>query len=962
MSRRIVQLMIGSIGILYFIIASTQSSTAVPHRYTMRDSVTSDTVSMPPVADFVPTKSEGNPPFQVQFLNQSQGDYTNSQWDFGDGETSTETHPTHTYALTGTYTVKLTVSGPVGSNTITKTDFIKVHSFPPVHPDGWDLTFGSYGFVDTDCVQSGPMYNFSAFARQSDGRIVVLAGCDNGYGVLLTRYLADGTLDPSFGVVGRARHTDTVNTSTLLVQPDDKIVVAHGLMLSRFLPNGTVDETFGSNGVANAFPDANLSSRFSQALLQDDGKVVAVGVKDNQPFIARYTTAGALDTTFNGVGYQIDSIANIAKQDDFANRWQQVLLLFNGKLLVNRKQIVVTDPFTGVTRESFILKRYNENGAPDLAFGSNGVLEFDHYFRMLAALANGKMIGWQHDHIVRFAYNGTVDPTFPAIPGYNAVTDAAGRLYVISYRPIRRYSADGVPDLDFGKQGEVQPPTSVISPRLLVEPTGSILALQSRQSGSNSNNHTVVLLRYLDGHPLPPVTQPPLTLLYAVLDNNLGDGWTRLVNNLEAGVRSGMTVRLLIDGPTDHDVYLYDVQPDTNPFCPNPANPTCDGRYAEGLNFWRIANENSAHPDSLYQFLVDAMNTYPTADKINLALIGHGSGWSANVLPGQPSIWRDQNETVGGMLWDDHPATGQPDSRSLSTKALGQALTWAGEATGKTIDLLYLDGCSMGMAEVAYEVRNGARYLLASPNIDWASFNYHALLPEVANATGRTLGERWLQIEAAELRTNPGHPFTLSLLDLAQMDEVATAASALADSLRTLAPTQPAQVLAAFTATDRFDSDYDGDLDTLDAYSDLPDFVNQIRQALPDAGAVQAAAQGLQSALTAAVLAKDSANGSPWLFSDQNWNWRNYGGLGIYLPLGQDETRRQLFYHANNLGWTADTTWDEFLTAFWAGNSHAATPLTEMPVCHATTQGCRGLANPLPIESPVMLFIPLARK
>lgn len=459
--------------------------------------------------------------------------------------------------------------------------------------------------------------------------------------------------------------------------------------------------------------------------------------------------------------------------------------------------------------------------------------------------------------------------------------------------------------------------------------------------------------------PMTPQPQNALALLYAVLDNNLGDSWTRLVNNIESGVRTGMNVRLMIDGPTDQDVYLYDMMYDLNPFCPSLANPTCNGRYVEGVNFWRLTNENSAHPDNLYQFLVDAIKTYPTTYQITLSLIGHGSGWSANVLPGQPSIWRDQNDTVGGMLWDDHPAAGQQDSRSLSTKALGQALTWAGEQTGRQIDLLYLDGCSMGMAEVAYELRNGARYLLASPNIDWASFNYSTLLPATADHTGRALGERWLQIEAAEFRANPGHPFTLALLDLRQMTAVATAASTLADSLRALLPAQQAQILAAFTATDRFDSDYDGDLDTLDAYSDLPDFVNQISQALPNAGAVQAAAQGLHSALTAAVLAKDSANGSPWLFSDQNWNWRNYGGLGIYLPLGQDETRRQLFYHANNLGWTADTTWDEFLTAFWAGNSHAATTLTEMPVCHATTQGCVGLANPLPVQPLRLVFLPV---
>jgi hypothetical protein len=35
-----------------------------------------------------------------------------------------------------------------------------------------------------------------------------------------------------------------------------------------------------------------------------------------------------------------------------------------------------------------------------------------------------------------------------------------------------------------------------------------------------------------------------------------------------------------------------------------------------------------------------------------------------------------------------------------------------------------------------------------------------------------------------------------------------------------------------------------------------------------------------------------------------------------------------------------------------------------MPVCHATTQGCQGLANPLPVQTPTARFVylPVVRK
>ncbi|PJF27387.1 MAG: hypothetical protein CUN53_04260, partial [Phototrophicales bacterium] len=55
-------------------------------------------------------------PFTVQFLNRSSGMIDTTFWDFGDGQTSFEANPLHTYANPGAFTVTLTVNGPGGSN------------------------------------------------------------------------------------------------------------------------------------------------------------------------------------------------------------------------------------------------------------------------------------------------------------------------------------------------------------------------------------------------------------------------------------------------------------------------------------------------------------------------------------------------------------------------------------------------------------------------------------------------------------------------------------------------------------------------------------------------------------------------------------------------------------------------------------------------------------------------------
>jgi len=50
----------------------------------------------------------------VDFMNTSENS-TVTSWDFGDGNTSTMTNPSHMYATPGTYTVTITIEGPCGT-------------------------------------------------------------------------------------------------------------------------------------------------------------------------------------------------------------------------------------------------------------------------------------------------------------------------------------------------------------------------------------------------------------------------------------------------------------------------------------------------------------------------------------------------------------------------------------------------------------------------------------------------------------------------------------------------------------------------------------------------------------------------------------------------------------------------------------------------------------------------------
>ena len=122
------------------------------------------TVYQPVIAGFTGDPTSGIAPLLVSFTNLSSGDYAVCAWTFGDGGTSSSCgNPTHTYAAAGVYTVALTVSGPGGADTLTRTDYISAYEpvtagfsgdptsgAPPLLVTFTNLSSGDY----TDCAWS----------------------------------------------------------------------------------------------------------------------------------------------------------------------------------------------------------------------------------------------------------------------------------------------------------------------------------------------------------------------------------------------------------------------------------------------------------------------------------------------------------------------------------------------------------------------------------------------------------------------------------------------------------------------------------------------------------------------------------------------------------------------------------------------------------------------------------------
>lgn len=88
----------------------------------------------PIIANFSANLFAGTNPLTVSFTDHSTNNPTSWNWNFGDGYFSSEKNPTHTYLSSGIFTVSLTTSNSLGTDSVTKVSYITVSIPPPPPP------------------------------------------------------------------------------------------------------------------------------------------------------------------------------------------------------------------------------------------------------------------------------------------------------------------------------------------------------------------------------------------------------------------------------------------------------------------------------------------------------------------------------------------------------------------------------------------------------------------------------------------------------------------------------------------------------------------------------------------------------------------------------------------------------------------------------------------------------------
>lgn len=331
-------------------------------------------------------------------------------------------------------------------------------------PDGRpDASFGSGGEIIDEFGQSA-----MGTVLDASGRITAIDG--DFFGPLLVRYAADGSLDPTFGIRGRAAGA-RMQTGRIALIGEQLYEVGTdetGIVLARYRDDGMIDASFGTAGTSR--PGGGFGTMFD--VMPYPGRELlplgfSCGPDGCTAAVARLTGSGDLDSGFGTGGIVVTSVASLASDP-------AISIQPDGSVVVSGQ----FSPSPTQIHSGFALERYDAMGVAVSSFGVLGRVEtplgtLESGATRLAALADGNVLAAGYD--VRAFYTGP-----------DRYELARSSLVLARYRP------DGNLDPTFGFGGAV---TSAFDSRLptvlLVQADGKFIV-----AGAQSPFYPFFLLRY----------------------------------------------------------------------------------------------------------------------------------------------------------------------------------------------------------------------------------------------------------------------------------------------------------------------------------------------------------------------------------------------------------------------------------------------------------------------------------
>ncbi|MCC7491464.1 MAG: hypothetical protein IT204_03915 [Fimbriimonadaceae bacterium] len=434
-------------------------------------------------------------------------------------------------------------------------------------------------------------------------------------------------------------------------------------------------------------------------------------------------------------------------------------------------------------------------------------------------------------------------------PGGLDLTDTTGRFDLVGLQP-------GEQTVTISKTGY----SSVVLTGTVTAGTTNLLG----QPGSSTRQWTVMV--YLDA------------------DNQRESAALADLLELErVGSTSAVTVDVLCDRAVGYDTSNGDwtgARRFTVQRSSDPTRVLSSRLESEGGSATAEGEPDMGDPAVLRAFIQSSQARWP-ANRYLLVVWGRGGGWRARAVSSD--------------------LTGTP----LTVAELPSALQ-----TSPALDVVAFDSDLAQMLETVYQIRNRCGYVVGSQElVPSGGLPYAALLTALTGDATQTPAELAAALVTGSVDFYAGSATaTWAAVRTDRLDTVADRLDDLATRLRQIGDdtNQAAQQAARDAA-----QGYGGGDERFHGYRDLVDLATRLGSGLSDVTLSNAAA-ALETAVTAALVARDSTGGSV----------AGSHGLSIYLPDRDDylgpgvsgETPRQDAYEALEL--SRDTNWDNYLDEF----------------------------------------------
>ncbi len=278
-----------------------------------------------------------------------------------------------------------------------------------------DESFGLEGITITDFGPNpGGLYSSDypyKVGLQSDGKIIVSGTflTDEGHVFAISRYSSSGELDLDFGSEGKIKMPVGESIGfpiTMLIQTDDKIIVAGSseeddfsepdFVMVRFNSNGKIDSSFDFDGIV--LTDINDSyDNISALAMFPDNSILAAGHKQDETSeygdiaICKYDPFGNLDTTFGISGKVVFDLG-------YNDRATSIIINSDGKIIIGGyAHYIIAEAGDYYYFSDMALIRFFGDGQIDSSFGINGVaitpvFGYEAFLTKLLPVPDGKYI------------------------------------------------------------------------------------------------------------------------------------------------------------------------------------------------------------------------------------------------------------------------------------------------------------------------------------------------------------------------------------------------------------------------------------------------------------------------------------------------------------------------------------------------------------------------------------------